>query len=328
MLLYKPGYLEDKEEQREKRAYTKKSKKIRSREAFVRKYSKPTKKKSNCQEKPSNIYLIPHELRIEFALSNFVNFTTSNNIIINNEVANSVINELHYKGRVLDSKLINSLKYISWRTQKNKDIRFKKLSDIINNRKEIIIYESKIDLNSLDLIPKEELKLLNKPKKSFIYDTNERIENINQVCNRLNGQTKKLQAIKKRTEKKIEKNGVSTKNELEKIKEIDRNCLILNEINNKLHKKEWNLEYEFNPLISNLTDKKKQVEKEIKDENLTRKQKRNRKYKEHLKKVSIKGNNIKKNIKGIMRAIEHNVLYNNHEVNFDRLNEEYKKLDS
>ena len=29
-----------------------------------------------------------------------------------------------------------------------------------------------------------------------------------------------------------------------------------------------------------------------------------------------------------MRSIEHNVLYNGHDVNFDRLNEEYNKSES
>ena len=63
-------------------------------------------------------------------------------------------------------------------------------------------------MNSLDLILKEELNLLNKPKESFVYDTNERIDNLIDVCKRLYGQTKKLQAIKKRTEKNNRKNGV------------------------------------------------------------------------------------------------------------------------
>ena len=55
MHLEKNSYLEDKEEQREKAAYTKNSKEIGAGEAFVRKYSKPTKKKSNSQDKTSNI---------------------------------------------------------------------------------------------------------------------------------------------------------------------------------------------------------------------------------------------------------------------------------
>ena len=100
--------------------------------------------------------------------------------------------------------------------QKNRDIRFKKLSDIINNRKEIIIYESNIDLNSLDLIPKEELNLLNKPKESFVYETKERIYNLIDVCTRLDGQTKNFKLLKKELKKKIEKKGVSTKMSLKK----------------------------------------------------------------------------------------------------------------
>ena len=93
---------------------------------------------------------------------------------------------------------------------------------------------------------------------------------------------KNFKQLKKNWKIKIEKKEFLQKNDFEKIKEIDRNCHILNEINNKMYKKGWNLEYEFNPLISNLNDKKKAFEKGIKEENLTRKQKRNRKYREHL----------------------------------------------
>ena len=40
----------------------------------------------------------------------------------------------------------------------------------------------------------------------------------------------------------------------------------------------------------------------------------------------MKKKKTKNNIKGIMRSIEHNVSYRHHEVDFQRLNEEYKKL--
>ena len=327
MLLYREGYLEDKQEQKEKEAYTKRSKEVRRREAFVRQYTKLTKKKSKSQEKPINMLLIPHELRVEFALSKLMNFTTANNRIVNGEVDSSDLNEQHFNGRVLDSKLINSLRSMKWRGKKNIEMRYKKLTDIINNRKERVIYESKIVQEKYDLISKDDLNQLNMPKESFLYEIKERIVNLVNVWKRLNNQTRNLQAAKKRTEKTIQKNGLSTEMQAEKLNTIDRNWLILNELNNKLHTKECNLEYQFNPLLSNLYDNQTALANLNRDKNLSRKQKRNKKYREYLKKVGVTRKKKQKyNIKGIMRSIEHNVSYRHHEVDFQRLNEEYKKL--
>ena len=294
MLLYREGYLEDKQEQKEKAAYTKKSKEVRRREAFVRKYTKLTKKKSKSQEKPINMLLIPHELRVEFALSKWVNFTTVNTRKVSGEVNSSDPNEQHFNGRVLDSKLINSLRSMNWRGKNSIEMRYKKLTDIINNRKEIVIYESNIIQDNYNLISKDELNQLNRPKESFLYETKERIVNLVNVWKRLNNQTRKLQAAKKRTEKTIQKNGLSTKMQAEKLKTIDRNWLILNELNNKLHTKECNLEYEFNPLLSNLYDNQIALANRNREENLSRKQKRNKKYREYLKRVGVTRKNQKK----------------------------------
>ena len=151
------------------------------------------------------MFLIPHELRVEFTLSKWVNFTTVNNRIVSGEVDSSDPNEQHFNERVLDSKLINLLRSMNWNEKKNKEMRCKKLTDIINNRKEIVIYESKIIQDNYDLISKDELNQLNRPKESFIYATNERIVNLVDVWNRLNNQTKKLQVAKKRIEKTIKK---------------------------------------------------------------------------------------------------------------------------
>ena len=100
----------------------------------------------------------------------------------------------------------------------------------------------------------------------------------------------------------------------------------MNELNNKLHTKECNLEYQFNPLLSNLYDNQIALANLNREENLSRKQKRNKKYREYLKKVGVTRNNPKNNIKGIMISIEHNIAYIGHEVDFQRLDEEYKKL--
>ena len=73
----------------------------------------------------------------------------------------------------------------------------------------------------------------------------------------------------------------------EKLNTIDRNWLILNELNNKLHTKEGNLEYQFYPLLSNLYDNQTALANLNREENLSRKQKRNKKYREYLKKVGV-----------------------------------------
>ena len=89
----------------------------------------------------------------------------------------------------------------------------------------------------------------------MVFDTNCRICNLAKAFTRLKDQTKKLQA-KERLDKRVKAIRVGTREQFEKMESINRNWLILNNINNKLHEKECRLDYKIDPLLDSLMKNK------------------------------------------------------------------------
>ena len=324
---FREGYLEEKYHIQEKKKYTKASREERSRNIFINRLNKYTKRISKSQPKPINMFLIPHELRFEQALMNTKSLKIANNIVKNDWEKVICNNPLKYcDKRILDSKLITSLKQLNWTSKRDKEKRFATIIKIINNRKDIVIGESEWALEyGLSLLNGDEWNLINDDYSLFVFDTNERICNLVKASTRLNNQTKKLLQAKERLDKRVKAIGVETREQFEKLESINKNWLILNNINNKLHEKEWRLDYKIDPLLDSLMKKQNNEDSEV-EKKLTRKQKKNKKYREHLKKIGYKNKNQRKKIKGVMRAIEHNVLYKDGIVDLKKLNEELKKL--
>ena len=324
---FREGYLEEKYHIQEKKKYTKASREERSRNIFINRLNKYTKRICKSQPKPINMFLIPHELRFEHALMNTKSLKIANNIVKNDWEKVICNNPLKYcDKRILDSKLITSLKQLNWTSKRDKEKRFATIIKIINNRKDIVIGESEWALEyGLSLLNGDEWNLINDDYSLFVFDTNERICNLVKASTRLNNQTKKLLQAKERLDKRVKAIGVETREQFEKLESINKNWLILNNINNKLHEKEWRLDYKIDPLLDSLMKKQNNEDSEV-EKKLTRKQKKNKKYREHLKKIGYKNKNQRKKIKGVMRAIEHNVLYKDGIVDLKKLNEELKKL--